>query len=283
VTRSARHLVEPVMGTVVSLRLRDPAPTALLDRVAAWLHRVDQVFSTYRADSQISRLASGATTLDRCDPDVRLVLELCERLREASGGYFDAWAAGPGLLDPSGVVKGWSVEVASDLLVAEGFGDHLINAGGDVQARGEREPGRPWRVGVSDPRQPDRLLAVVDARDLAVATSGTAERGAHVFDPHRRVAVDELAGVTVVGPSLTWADGYATAALAMGLAAPDWLTGLDGHQALVVDADGEAWWTPGFPMPGADARGATATGSRAPERPARVTWTAWRGRRGTGR
>jgi thiamine biosynthesis lipoprotein len=68
-----------------------------------------------------------------------------------------------------------------------------------------------------------------------------------------------------VGPSLTWADGYATAAPAMGLAAPDWLTGLDGYQALVVDADGEAWWTPGFPMPGAAARGATATGSRAPE------------------
>jgi len=238
--KTTRHVVEPVMGTMVSLRLRDPAPAALLDRVLAWLHRVDRVFSTYRADSQISRLASGVTTLDRCDPDVRLVLELCEQLRQASLGYFDARAAGPGLLDPSGVVKGWSVEAASDMLVAEGFADHLINAGGDVQARGEREPGRPWRVGISDPHHPERLLTVVEAHDLAVATSGTSERGAHVFDPHRRIAADQLASVTVVGPSLTWADGYATAALAMGLAAPDWLAGLDGYQALVVDADGDA-------------------------------------------
>jgi FAD:protein FMN transferase len=248
--QAGRQLVEPVMGTVVSLRLRDPAPAAVLDRVVAWLHRVDRVFSTYRADSQINLLAGGATTLDHCDPDVALVLELCEQLREASRGYFDAWAAGPGLLDPSGVVKGWSVEVASELLVAEGFADHVINAGGDVQTRGEREPGRPWRVGVSDPHHPERLLAVVDARDLAVATSGTSERGAHVVDPHRGAAADQLASITVVGPSLTWADGYATAALAMGLAAPEWLAGLDGYQALVVDADGDAWWTPGFPMPG---------------------------------
>ena len=239
------------MGTMVSLRLRDPAPASLVDRVVAWLHRIDRVFSTYRGDSQVSRLASGALTIDGCDADVRLVLELCDRLHEASRGYFDAWAAGPGRLDPSGVVKGWSVEMASELLAAEGFADHLINAGGDVQARGEREWGRPWRVGVSDPHHPERLLTGVEARDRAVATSGIAERGAHVLDPHRRVPADQLASVTVVGPSLTWADGYATAALAMGLAAPDWLAGLDGYQALVVDTHGGAWWTPGFPVPSA--------------------------------
>jgi len=242
------------MGTMVSLRLRDPAPTALVDRVLAWLHRVDQIFSTYRADSQISRLARGAVTLDRCDPDVRLVLELCERLREASRGYFDAWAAGPGRLDPSGVVKGWSVELASEQLAAGGAAHHLINAGGDVQARGEREPGQPWRVGVSDPQRPERLLTVIDACDLAVATSGTSERGTHVLDPHRRAPADQLASVTVVGPSLTWADGYATAALAMGLDAPDWLAELDGYEALVVDTHGAAWWTSGFPMPAAHDR-----------------------------
>jgi thiamine biosynthesis lipoprotein len=244
-----RQRVVRVMGTVISLRLRDPAPAALLDRVVAWLHRVDRAFSTDRADSQVRRLASGAVAIDRCDPDVRLVLDLCERLRQVSRGYFDAWAAGPGLLDPSGVVKGWSVEVASGLLVAEGFDHHLINAGGDVQARGEREPGRPWRIGVCDPHRPERLLAVVEARNLAVATSGTSERGAHVLDPYRRVPADQLASVTVIGPSLTWADGYATAGFAMGLAAPGWLAELRGYEALVVDTHGGAWWTPGFPMP----------------------------------
>jgi thiamine biosynthesis lipoprotein len=68
-----------------------------------------------------------------------------------------------------------------------------------------------------------------------------------VFDPHTFLPADELASVTVVGPDLTFADAYATAALARGRAAPAWLETLAGHEAYVVDAGGHVWSTPGFP------------------------------------
>jgi len=252
-----RTWVEHVMGTAISISVagavarRGGAGAGVDEAVAAafgGLRRADAVFSPFQADSQISRLRDGRTTPDRCDPEVREILALCETLRRDSFGYFDAYAAGPGQLDPCGVVKGWAAERAAATLRAAGIARHAVNAGGDVCLGAAPAPGRPWRVGVADPHRPGRLLTVVCGADLAVATSGTAERGAHVLDPHRRTAAAELASVTVIGPSLTLADAYATAALAMGGLATAWLPGLDGYEALLVDAAGEVWWTDAFPL-----------------------------------
>jgi thiamine biosynthesis lipoprotein len=80
----------------------------------------------------------------------------------------------------------------------------------------------------------------------ALATSGTYERGLHVLDPFTGRPAAALAAVTVFGPDLTSADAYATAALAMGPAAPRWLEGLDGFESQVVTPDGRGWATPGF-------------------------------------
>src|SRR4029077_11960278 len=142
-----------------------------------------------------------------------------------------------------GLVKGWSVERASGILASHGLARHCINAGGDVRVRGEPDPGRPWGIGVVHPFDRESLTIVVEGCDIAVATSGTAERGAHVYDPHTHTPATELASVTVVGPDLTYADAYATAAFAMGLGCRDWLTGLRDHEAYVIDASGYAWWT----------------------------------------
>jgi FAD:protein FMN transferase len=175
------------------------------------------------------------------------VLALCEELRHATGGYFDAYAAGPDQLDPCGLVKGWAAERASDILVETGMPIHYVSAGGDVCLREQPGGDRLWRVGVADPHRPGELLATIGSSDLAVATSGLAERGAHVLDPHRGAPALELASVTVIGPSLTLGDAYATAAVAMGAPSLDWLEGLDGYEALLVDAAGDVRWTPGFP------------------------------------
>ncbi len=230
----------------ISVDVRDPAVGgAAVDRVFAWLRHVDEVFSTYIEGSEISRLGRGELALEASSAEVREIIELCEGLREATDGYFDA-RADHGWLDPSGVVKGWSVERASALLVEDGSANHCINAAGDVRVRGRPEPGRSWQIGVVHPQHPDALTTVVSVSDAAVATSGTHERGLHVFDPHTFRPADQLASVTVVGPDLTFADAYATAALARGLAAPAWLETLAGHEAYLVDNDGNAWWTPGF-------------------------------------
>jgi len=237
--------VELVMGTAISVDVRDDCvgPDGL-DEVFAWFRRVDTVFSTYQADSEISRLGRGELTAADCDPDVRWVLDRCEEARRASNGYFDVWATG--ILDPSGLVKGWSVEVASAILVRRGSANHCINAGGDIRLRGEPQAGRPWHVGIAHPHVRDALTVVVAGRDLAVATSGSAERGAHVLNPHTGRPADALASVTVVGADLTLADTYATAAFAMGLDAPAWLSGLGDHEAYLIDAGGHAWWSDGF-------------------------------------
>jgi FAD:protein FMN transferase len=237
--------VEHVMGTAVGIDIRDDLPpddlASGLEAAFAWLRWVDDTFSTYKAGSQISRIGRGELAPDDADPEVREVLQQCDSLRAFTGGYFDAQAAPGGALDPSGLVKGWSVEVASALLATTGSRNHCINAGGDVRVRGAPGPGRLWHVGITHPLQPGALTAIVAVTDGAVATSGTAERGPHVFDPHTGRPAAELASATIVGPSLALADAYATAALAMGAAAPAWLGSLEGYESYVVDAEGNPW------------------------------------------
>jgi len=233
------------MGTAISVDGRGGAVSpAALDDVFAWFRRVDDVFSTYKSESQVTRLGRGELAVADCDADVRWVLQRCEEIRQETDGYFDAWASGR--LDPSGLVKGWAVEVASGMLVERGCKDHCINAGGDIRLRGEPEPGRPWGAGISHPLIANRLTVVVTGRDMAVATSGTAERGLHVLNPLTGRPAADLASVTIVGPDLTTTDAYATAALAMGREAPRWLERLGQHEAYVVDAAGHVWWTAGF-------------------------------------
>lgn len=244
--------VEHCMGTVFSIDIRDPGSWATaIAEVVAWLHRVDQVFSTYKAGSDISRIRRGERAVADADPHVAEVLNLCDVVEAETDGYFSArWDGG---IDPTGLVKGWAIERASRILRAHGSHNHLVNGGGDVQLAGEPAPGEAWGVGISDPLDRSRLLTIVSGRDLAVATSGTTERGAHIVDPHGAGPARDLASVTVVGRSLTRVDAYATAAFAMGRPALPWIERW-GHEALMVLAGGTVTWTPGFvelvPRPG---------------------------------
>ncbi|MEY9969102.1 thiamine biosynthesis lipoprotein [Streptacidiphilus sp. MAP12-16] len=248
-----RH-AEPVMGTVVSFDIRDAGPAAGphrarietgLREAVAWLHRVDEVFSTYRTDSQISRLGRGELALADCDPDVAEVLALGAEAERVGDGFFSVRPAGT--LDPSGVVKGWAVERAATILRAAGSLNHSVNGGGDVQTSGEPEPGRGWNLAVAHPLHPGAFATVVNGRAIALATSGTAERGAHIMDPHTgRPADSGLASVSVVGESLTAADIAATTAFAMGAAGKRWLERQPGLEGFAVTVEGRAWWTPGF-------------------------------------
>lgn len=237
------------MGTVFSFDVQaddgdESRVRTTIGAAVGWLHRVDEVFSTFRPDSDISRLNTGELTLAQCDPLVPEVFQLCSDVARETRGYFSPTFAGR--LDPTGLVKGWSVERASELLLDAGLGDHCVNGGGDVRARGEPEPGRGWSVAITHPLNREGFAAVVQVRDGAVATSGTTERGLHVLNPFTGRPATRLASVTVVGPDLTRADAYATAALAMGDAARDWLAGLDDYEALAIAPDGAGWSTSGF-------------------------------------
>jgi thiamine biosynthesis lipoprotein len=235
------------MGTVVGIDVwqSDRDPTAAVDEAVAFLHDVDARFSPFKPDSEISRLASGQIDLEACSTDVRWVIGLCDDLERTTGGFFDARRHRlDGRLDPSGVVKGWSVDEAGLILERGGATSYVINAGGDILIRARHaERGEPWRVGIRDPRTRDRAAAILEIRDGAIATSGSYERGDHVRDPHTRRSPGELLSITVVGPSLTFADAYATAALAMGRDGVAFVADRPGYGAYAITADGVATWT----------------------------------------
>ena len=240
--------VEHVMGMPIVVDVRDEvvAPSAL-DDVFAWFVEVDERFSTYKPDSEISRINRGELHIRDAHPDVREVLDRCEELRTETGGYFDVRASGPGL-DPSGLVKGWATARAAALLDAAGALNYCVNAGGDLQLRGDALPDAGWRVGIQHPRERDAVAAViVSSGALAVATSGDSARGAHVLDPHTGLPPHGLLSVTITGPELATADAYATAAFAMGLPGATWAAQLVGYEALAITDEQRALRTPGFP------------------------------------
>lgn len=221
--------VEHVMGMPVSLASREPCDVEWA-AVMAELRWVDEVFSTYKPESFVSRLGRGEVALAECPPEVAEVLELGEWARLASGGAFDMTAGGR--LDPSGVVKGWAVERAARHLDGREF---CLSAGGDMVCRSSAEP---WRIGIENPNDPSRLIATLPVHNGGVATSGRAHRGEHLWDGRGGVP-EGVASVTVVAETLTSADIDATAAFALGQRAAQWL-GERGRTGLVVWADGTA-------------------------------------------
>jgi thiamine biosynthesis lipoprotein len=235
---------EPVMGTVITVDVRDPdVDPAAVDLAFAWFREVDEIFSTYRPGSEISRLSRQEITAPGCRPEVREVLGLCAEVEYRSGGAFDIHTGGR--LDPSGLVKGWSVERAAAILQTAGARNFFIGAGGDVVVRGAPAPDQPWLVGIRHPELPDRMAAVLAVGDLAVATSGCYERGEHIIDPSTGLPPSGLLSMTVIGPSLTYADAFATAAFVMGVAGAPWVSGIEGYEALAITEDRRTVWTSG--------------------------------------
>lgn len=238
--------VQHIMGMPISLALRgrhttDRAALSAWADVVARLREVDLVFSTYREHSYISRLGRGEITVADCPAEVAEVLALGETARRESDGAFDIWRpGGDGApeLDPSGVVKGWAVERAAARLRALPGTDFCLSAGGDMVCRTAGPASSPWRIGIEDPADPGRIVAVVPVRSGAIATSGTSRRGQHLVDARTHRAPSGVASVTVMAGSLTAADIDATAAYAQGRDAATWLATRPGRTGLVVWDDG---------------------------------------------
>ena len=237
------------MGTTVSVAVVPPlVSNDTLDAFFTQLREVEARFSTYRDDSEVSRLAQGELAESDASPDLRHVLAACDQLALVTDGAFDARGHRPdGRLDPSGFVKGWAMEEAAWLLDSAGARNYWINAGGDIVARGSAGPGRPWRVGIRHPHQADRVAAVLAVSDRAVATSGDYERGGHVRDPRRAATpAGGLRSVTVVGPALAFTDAYATALFVMGIDGLRWLSSQPEYAAYAIDVNDQAFWTAGM-------------------------------------
>jgi thiamine biosynthesis lipoprotein len=235
------------MGTTVSIDVRDPqVGLAVLERAVDRLREDESRFSTFRADSEISRMDRGELHVGDAHPDVHEVLAACRVLRAETDGAFDATRDGH--LDPSGYVKGWAAERAADVLRAAGARNFTLNVGGDVICAGERAAHAPWRVGVRHPDDPARLLLTVSLHDGAVATSGLYERGLHVTDARTGMAPTAWRSITVLSRDLATADAIATAALAMGEGGPTWAATRLGCEVAAFDAAGHLATTRGLEL-----------------------------------
>lgn len=239
------------MGFPVSLRIDDTViPEGLADTVYAWLREAEARFSPFRCDSEVSRLDRGEIRPEDVSAGLAEVLAIAERYRVATGGAFDVRPPGRPL-DPCAVVKGWAVQRAADLLTGAGVRRFCLNAGGDVVVAGG-----PWRVGVRHPEHADRVCAVLELTDGAVATSGRYERGDHILDARTGRPATGLLGVTVVAPTLTEADAVATAAFALGPDGVAWAAGQQGCEVYAVDAGHRVRRTAGVPLARRDPLGA---------------------------
>lgn len=239
------YLVAPVMGTTVSIDVRDGGvEIAALEAAVALLREHEARFTTYREDSEIKRVERGELALAEAHADVREVLDACAVLRAESGGAFDAWR--DGALDPSGYVKGWAGERAAAVLRRRGATRFTINLGGDVICAGDAEPGEPWRIGVRHPSDASRMALVLGIRDGAVATSGAYERGDHIVDARTGRPASGWRSITVVASDLATADAIATAALAMGESGPAWAASRFGCEVAAIGPDDRLWTTAGL-------------------------------------
>lgn len=237
-----------LMGMPITLEVVDATVTQKhLDEVFDYFVSVDEMFSTYKATSEISRINSGELSIADASANVQTMLVLSEKTKEDTRGYFDIYHNG--VCDPSGLVKGWAVSTAANLLKEHGFRNFYIDAGGDVQVVGNKD-GKPWRVGIRNPFKRNEIVKVLTLSDGGIATSGTAIRGQHIYNPHAdntaNTPITDIVSITVIGADIYDADRFATATFAMGRQGIQFIETLVGFEGYMIDTSARATFTSGF-------------------------------------
>ena len=221
-----------------------PVPAKVFDAVYGLFADVDTRYSTYKSDSEVSLINRGLPESEWSD-EMRSVLRLCEETKERTDGYFDAWHNHK--LDPSGLVKGWSIQRVAELLRERGYQDFYIDAGGDIQTYGCNAEGRPWQVGIRNPFNREETIKILSLSGEGVATSGAYIRGDHIYNPHApHDPPKDVASLTVVGPNVYEADRFVTAAYAMGPKGIHFIEQLEGFAGYMIDMRGTATMTRNF-------------------------------------
>ncbi len=234
-----------LMGMPITIEVLDSSVTQDdLDKVYAYFVSVDETFSTYKATSEISKINRGELSAAQYSEDMKTILALSEQTKKDTRGYFDIQH--DGMLDPSGIVKGWAIQNAANMLKAWGFRHFYVDAGGDIQVSGNKN-GNLWRIGIRNPFNRNENVKVLALTNRGIATSGTAIRGQHIYDPYNRnTMLLDVVSITVIGPNIYEADRFATAAFAMGKKGIQFIEKLAGFEGYMIDAQARATFTSGF-------------------------------------
>ena len=232
------------MGMPITIEITDSAKEADLNKIFNYFRRVDEKYSPYKPSSELSKVNAGLPR-EKWSPEFVEVIDLCEQTKKQTDGYFNAEYAGK--VDPSGLVKGWAIQHASEQLLDASFANFYIEAGGDIQVHGNYKPDTAWRIGIRNPFNIEEIIKVINIHDQGIATSGTYIRGQHIYDPHHGFSeAHNIKSLTVIGPNVYEADRYATAAFAMGESGIVFIEGLPGFEGYQIDNNQIATFTSGF-------------------------------------
>jgi thiamine biosynthesis lipoprotein len=235
------------MGMPVAVELADAAASSEhLEEVYSFFRYVEDTFSPFKSTSETSRINQGLLAPSDYSEDMQTIIRLAEKMRIETNGYFDVHRDGS--FNPVGIVKGWAIHNAADMLRKRGLWDFYIEAGGDIQLSGLNDAGSYWAVGIRNPFHRAEVVKVLYLSDIGIATSGTYVRGGHIYDPHFSGdrPIEDIVSLTVVGPNVYEADCCATAAFAMGRSGIHFVEELSGFEGYLIDKDGIATMTSGF-------------------------------------
>lgn len=241
---------QQIMGMPITIEIVDPGVTQdLFDMVFDYFRAVDERFSTYKETSEISKINRGEVRENEYSEEMKNVLALCEQTKKETNGYFDIQNPS-GKIDPSGLVKGWSIQSAANLIKNQGWKNYYVEAGGDVQFSGKNADDEIWSIGIQNPFSKERqIVKIVYLDNKGIATSGTYARGQHIYNPHEKNTVlTEIASLTVTGPDVYEADRFATAAFAMGKEGINFIEKLEGFEGYSIDTQGIATMTSNFDL-----------------------------------
>lgn len=234
------------MGMHITIEIGDPQVKPHdIQQIFNYFTYIDNKFSTYKKTSEISQINNKKLKKKQYSKDMKTILRLCEQTKKETNGYFDILHNKK--LDPSGLVKGWAIWQAAKLLQKAGFKNFYVDAGGDIQVRGENNQGKSWTVGIRNPFNDKEIIKVISLNNKGIATSGTSIRGQHIYNPHNPNAkISQILSFTVIGKNVYEADRFATAAFAMGEKGINFIENLPGFEAYMIDQKGIGTYTSGF-------------------------------------
>ena len=164
----------------------------------------------------------------------------------------------PGMrIDLGGIAKGWAVDRGIEILRRAGIQHAMVNAGGDTALLGDRL-GKPWVVGIRDPRKAGAVVARIPLQDEAISTSGDYERYFeengqryhHIIVPGTGKSPDAVRSVTVIGANATRTDGLTKTVFILGVErGMAFIRKLGDVEAVIVDKDGQVFYSAGLEPP----------------------------------
>ena len=248
---------EEVWGTVVSFHFPEQGIAQevidnLLKESIAFVHEIDHQFSTYKESSEVSQIRRGELQISDASDRVQLIWEKCVAAKELTQGAFEPFQERLGGFDPSGYVKGWAADQLAEMAKKVGVHRLHINAGGDLTLRGGMDDKQPWMIGIQHPERAGSIAAAIPMRDGAVASSGTYERGAHIFDSSNNSIAIGARATSVYGPDGGLADALATGLMVAGRDGAPWFLKpeLVEYGCWVVDRHENTTWSIRWPEAG---------------------------------